>query len=85
MKGNNRTHGSHETFRGPGSIGSNTTPGLVYKNKKMPGHYGTDRVTTRNLQIVHVDLDKNCLLIHGAVPGAPDGFLEIHPHSTPTT
>lgn len=71
------THGSHEYFRHGGSIGSATMPGRVFKGKKMPGHYGNDRVTIQNLQIVEVRPEQNILLIKGAVPGANNGLLII--------
>ncbi len=68
------THGTHEKFRHGGSLGQNTTPGRVYKGKKMAGHYGNSRVTVQNLLIVGVETDKNLVLIKGSVPG-PNGRL----------
>jgi large subunit ribosomal protein L3 len=47
----------------------------------MPGHYGDARITTRNLKVVNVLADKNCILVAGSVPGANSGYLEIHPAS----
>ncbi len=62
-------HGS-KFHRHQGSNGSATTPGRVFKGKGMPGHMGSVRVTTQNLEIVRVDADKNLILVKGAVPGA---------------
>jgi large subunit ribosomal protein L3 len=63
--------------RAPGSIGQSSYPSRVFKNKGMPGHMGSDRVTVKNLQIVDVKVDQNLLLILGAVPGAKGTVLEI--------
>ncbi|MDY0091605.1 MAG: 50S ribosomal protein L3 [Candidatus Vecturithrix sp.] len=71
------THGSHEYFRHGGSIGNATTPGRVFKGKKMPGRKGNDRVTIQNLQVVDVRPEQNILLIKGAVPGPQNGLLII--------
>lgn len=73
------THGNSLSHRAPGSIGQNQTPGRVFKGKKMAGHMGAEQVTTQNLEVVRVDLDRNLLLIKGAVPGAPGGDLLIRP------
>ena len=66
-------HGS-KYHRGVGSMGANSDPSRVFKNKHMPGHYGVERVTIQNLEIVKVDAERNLLLIKGAVPG-PNGAL----------
>ena len=63
--------------RRPGSIGCREWPGRVNKGKKMPGHYGNDRRTVQNLQIVRVMADENCLLVKGAVPGCNGGILTV--------
>jgi large subunit ribosomal protein L3 len=68
------SHGAHKNHRKPGSIGAGTTPGKVVKGKKMPGRMGSDRVTTLNLTLHGVDLERGLLLIKGAVPG-PKGQL----------
>ena len=73
------THGTHEYFRHGGSIGNRTHPGRVFKNKRMAGHMGDERVTTQNLAIVGVRAEENVLLIRGAVPGARGGLLVIRP------
>ena len=68
------SHGAHRNHRKPGSIGMSSTPGRVFKGKKMAGRMGSDRVTTLNLTLHAVDLEKGLLLIKGAVPG-PNGQL----------
>lgn len=67
------THGNSLTGRAPGSIGGCQDPGRVWKNKKMPGHYGHTQVSIQNLKVVQMDKDKGLLLVKGAVPGA-SGF-----------
>ncbi len=79
FKGHKATHGTHESFRGPGSIGSSAWPSRVFKGKKMPGRYGTDRMTTKNLEIVRLEVEKNMIMVRGAVPGPNGGILEIRP------
>lgn len=61
----------------PGSIGSNTYPARVFKNKKMPGHLGVDNITVQNLKVEKFDLENKFMLIRGAVPGAKNGLLMI--------
>jgi large subunit ribosomal protein L3 len=68
------SHGAHRNHRKPGSIGMSSTPGRVFKGKKMAGRMGTDRVTTLNLTLHAVDAEKGLLLVKGAVPG-PKGQL----------
>lgn len=68
------THGTGPVHREVGSMGANSDPSRVMKLKHMPGRYGHERVTIQNLQVVKVDLDKNVLLVKGAVPG-PKGSL----------
>lgn len=69
-------HGSMY-HRRPGSMGSTSTPGRVFKGKKLPGHMGCETVTIQNLDVVRVDTDKNVLLIKGSVPGAKGAILKI--------
>lgn len=71
------SRGSHEAFRGGGSIGMHTYPGRVFKGKPMPGRMGGDTVHVKNLRVVRVDKEKSVLLIKGAVPGAPGGIVRI--------
>lgn len=70
-----KAHGS-KYHRGPGSMGANTSPGRVFKNKRLPGHYGVEKVTVQNLEIVKVDAERNFIMIKGAVPG-PKGALLV--------
>jgi len=73
------THGNSLSHRAPGSIGHCQTPGRVFKGKKMSGHMGAARTTTQNLEVVRVDLERNLLLIRGAVPGAKGSDVIIRP------
>lgn len=75
------THGNSVSHRVPGSIGQNQTPGRVFKGKKMSGHLGNVRRTASNLQVVRVDLERNLLLVKGAVPGAASGRVIVRPAS----
>ena len=65
------THGVGPVHREPGSMGANSSPSRVFKNKRLAGQYGVENVTVQNLEIVRVDAERNCLLIKGSVPG-PD-------------
>lgn len=76
-------HGSMY-HRRPGSMGSTSTPGRVYKGKNLPGHMGVETVTVQNLEIVKVDSDKNVLLIKGSVPGNKGAILKIRNSSKST-
>lgn len=69
-------HGSMY-HRRPGSMGPTSTPGRVFKGKKLPGHMGVQTVTIQNLDVVRVDLDKNVILVKGSVPGAKGSLLKI--------
>ena len=69
-------HGSMY-HRRPGSMGPTSTPGRVFKGKKLPGHMGAQTVTIQNLEVVRVDLDKNVILVKGSVPGAKGAILKI--------
>ncbi len=73
------THGNSISHRAPGSIGQCQTPGRVFKGKKMAGHMGSEQVTTQNLQVVRVDVERNLLLIKGAVPGSNGGDVIVTP------
>lgn len=76
------THGS-KNVREPGSTGGKgMVPAKVVKGKKMAGHYGNDRRTVRNLQVVKVDADKNVLLVKGAVPGPNGGLVLVSDHKS---
>jgi large subunit ribosomal protein L3 len=69
-------HGS-KYHRGVGSMSANSDPSRVFKNKHMPGHYGVERVTVQNLEVVKVDAERNLLLIKGAVPGANGALVLV--------
>jgi len=70
------THGSMY-HRRPGSMGATSTPGRVFKGKKLPGHMGVTTVTIQNLEVIRVDMDKNVLLVRGSVPGPKGAILKI--------
>lgn len=73
------THGNSLSHRAPGSIGQCQTPGRVWKGKKMAGHMGAVRNTVQSLEVVRVDVERNLLLIKGAVPGATGGRVVVQP------
>lgn len=75
--GGPKTHGQSDRHRAPGSIGSSATPGRVFKGTRMAGRMGNDRVTVLNLQVEHVDPEKNLVLVRGSVPGRNNGLLII--------
>ncbi|MCZ7551264.1 MAG: 50S ribosomal protein L3 [Anaerolineales bacterium] len=77
FRGGPKTHGQSDRLRAPGSRGSGTTPGRVYKGAKGPGHMGSERVTTQNLKVVLVDPERNLLGVRGSVPGSRGGILMI--------
>ncbi len=77
FRGGPKTHGQSDRQRSPGSRGSGTTPGRVFKGARGPGHMGDDRVTVQNLKIVLVDLERNLIGVRGAVPGAKGGVVQI--------
>lgn len=78
FKGGPRTHGQSDRERAPGAIGQTTTPGRVYKGKRMAGRMGNDRVTLKNLEVVDIDPEKNLLTIKGLVPGGRNSLLIIN-------
>lgn len=71
-----KAHGS-KYHRGPGSMGANTSPGRVFKNKRLPGQYGVENVTIQRLEVVKVDAERNFIMIKGAVPGARGALLMV--------
>ncbi len=75
--GGPQTHGQSDRQRSPGSRGSGTTPGRVYKGARGPGHMGDDRVTVQNQKVVLVDAERNLIGVRGAVPGAKGGLVLI--------
>lgn len=74
--GGKKTHGSH-CHRIPGSVGCSATPGKIVKGKKMPGQYGNERKTVRNLKVIDIRPDESLILIKGALPGSKSGLVEI--------
>lgn len=74
-----KTHGASDRTRAPGSAGSNTYPGRTLKGKRFPGQMGNERVTTENLEVVVVDVEKNLLAVRGSVPGMNGGIVIIKP------
>ncbi|HMV29445.1 MAG TPA: 50S ribosomal protein L3 [Anaerolineales bacterium] len=75
--GMNATHGTSDRNRAPGSRGSGTTPGRVYKGSRGAGHMGVDRVTAQNIKVVMVDPERNLIAINGAVPGGKGSLVMI--------
>jgi large subunit ribosomal protein L3 len=73
------THGNSLSHRAPGSIGQNQSPGRVFKGKKMSGHMGAVQRSQQNLEVVRVDVERNLLLIRGAVPGSKGGDVVVTP------
>jgi large subunit ribosomal protein L3 len=76
---NRASHGNSRSHNVPGSIGMAQDPGRVFPGKRMPGHLGTLKVTTQNLEVVRVDAERNLLLIKGAIPGAKGGDVVVRP------
>ena len=79
FRGQDNTHGNSISHRAPGSIGQCQTPGRVFKGKKMSGQMGNVRVTTQNLEIIEVDVERNLIMVKGAVPGPTGGDVCIRP------
>jgi large subunit ribosomal protein L3 len=71
------THGVSISHRSIGSTGGRQDPGKTFKNKKMPGHMGVDRITTLNLKVVQTDVERGLILVEGAVPGAKGGWITV--------
>src|SRR6202008_2536833 len=71
------SHGVSISHRSIGSTGGRQDPGKTFKNKKMPGHLGVERVTTLNLKVVQTDVDRGLIMIEGAVPGAKGGWITV--------
>ncbi|HUV28962.1 MAG TPA: 50S ribosomal protein L3 [Anaerolineales bacterium] len=77
FRGGPKTHGQSDRQRATGSIGMGTTPGRVFKGKRMPGHMGFERVTIQNLRVEYVDAERNLLGLRGAIPGPKGGIVMI--------
>lgn len=79
FRGQRNSHGNSLSHRVPGSIGQNQTPGRVFKGKKMSGHMGNVMRSVQNLEVARVDVERNLILIKGAVPGSKGGYVTIRP------
>ncbi|MGQ0742629.1 MAG: 50S ribosomal protein L3 [Alphaproteobacteria bacterium] len=77
FRGLEASHGVSISHRSLGGTGGRQDPGKVFKNKKMHGHYGVERVTTQNLEIAKVDVDRGLIMVRGAVPGAKGGWVMV--------
>jgi len=77
FSGGPKTHGQSDRHRAPGSIGGTTHTSKVWKGQRMPGRMGNERVTAQNLRVEMVDPERNLLAVHGSVPGARGGLVEI--------
>ena len=85
FQGNIKRHGQHRGpmahgsmyHRRPGSMGATSTPGRVFKGKKLPGHMGSETSTILNLDVVKVDTDKNVILVKGSIPGAKGAIVKV--------
>lgn len=75
--GGPKTHGQSDRHRAPGSIGAGTTPGRVWKGKKMAGHMGASKLTVTNLEVIEVNPEKNMIAVKGSIPGAKNGLLIV--------
>ena len=71
------THGVGPVHRQPGSMGANSSPSRIFKNKKMAGQYGNEQVTVQNLKVVKIDSENNLIAVKGAIPGAKNGIVFI--------
>jgi large subunit ribosomal protein L3 len=79
FQGQSATHGTHESFRGPGAVGACAYPGRIWKGQKMPGQMGNKRRTVQNLVVVAIREEENLVLIRGGVPGPRGGEVLIRP------
>ena len=79
FKSNRASHGNSKSHNVPGSIGMAQDPGRVFPGKRMPGHLGDVTVTTQNLEVVRVDVERNLILIKGAIPGSKGGDVVVRP------
>ena len=75
--GGPKTHGQSDRHRAPGSIGAGSTPGKVIKGMKMAGHYGDEKVTVQNLEVVQTDNNRNLIFVKGAIPGARNSIIYL--------
>lgn len=75
--GGPKTHGQSDRHRAPGSVGQTTTPGRVYKGKRMAGRMGTDTKTIKNLKLISINTEKNIINLSGPVPGVPGSLITV--------
>ena len=76
-KGGRKSHGASRFHRRPGSMGSSSNPSRVFKNRKLAGVWGSEKVTIQNLKVVRVDAERNLLLISGSVPGVRGSLVTV--------
>ncbi|MBC8171213.1 MAG: 50S ribosomal protein L3 [Anaerolineae bacterium] len=74
-----KTHGQSDRERAPGSVGQRSFPGKTFKGQRMSGHYGTDRVTIQNLEVVVIDSERNLIAVKGSIPGSKNGIVILKP------
>lgn len=77
FRGLRASHGVSISHRSIGSTGGRQDPGKTFKNKKMAGHMGSDRVTTLNLKVAKIDVARGLIMVHGAVPGSKGGWITV--------
>jgi large subunit ribosomal protein L3 len=77
FRGAQKTHGQSDRMRAPGSIGSSSYPSRVFLGQRMAGHMGDERVSMRNIRIIDIDVEKNLIMLKGAVPGPRNGLVII--------
>jgi large subunit ribosomal protein L3 len=77
FRGGPKTHGQSDRHRAPGSIGSGTTPGRVYKGTRMAGHMGAERTTVLNLEVVSKNDERGVIFVAGSVPGPTGGLVRV--------
>ncbi len=75
--GGPKTHGQSDRHRAPGSIGAGSTPGKVIKGMKMAGHYGNEKITAQNLEVVRTDSERNLIFVKGSIPGARNSIVYL--------
>ena len=78
FRGGPKTHGQSDRHRAPGSMGQTTTPGRVYRGKRMAGRMGGDRITVKNLPVIEVS--ENGMVLKGLIPGGTEGYIEVRTH-----
>jgi len=77
FRGGPKTHGQSDRLRAPGSQGSTTTPGRIFKGKRGPGHMGSERVTAQNLVVAFVDVERNLIGVRGSIPGSRGSIVVV--------